>query len=125
MTDTPTQVPELLPCPFCGSAARWATDATEWEIHCSNQDCGILLYSCGATGEETKRNWNTRAPDERIAQADARNEALVEALGNVRQRVCEILSRLSIGQVQGAMSLGGITLTEIDEIRAAIAAQKE
>lgn len=53
----------LKPCPFCGSAARWAatTEADDFEIGCSNAECAVLVMACGANERDAATRWNTRA----------------------------------------------------------------
>jgi hypothetical protein len=54
--------PELKPCPFCGSEARWAasSEAEDWEILCTNQECPVIFIGGDHTGVELERAWNTR-----------------------------------------------------------------
>lgn len=54
---------DLKPCPFCGSAARWAvsTEADDYEVQCSNGDCAVLVMACGATERDAATRWNMRA----------------------------------------------------------------
>lgn len=94
-----TRTPDLLPCPFCGGAARWATSTEDddWEIQCSNQNCGIMLFCCGATGEETAANWNTRSESalqtaqQRIADLESANRANSDSW---RQQVASLTEQL-------------------------------
>ena len=52
-------IPEILPCPFCGTTPNVLTDRSdehsEW-VSCSNSECSI--YADGMTHEQ----WNRRQP---------------------------------------------------------------
>lgn len=56
---------DLLPCPFCGGAARWSasTEDDENEISCSNPDCMVVCFVGGSDAEvdRIKAAWNRRA----------------------------------------------------------------
>lgn len=53
---------KLLPCPFCGSAARWAvsTESDDSEIQCSNAECALLVFGQKDSDQETAAAWNMR-----------------------------------------------------------------
>lgn len=52
----------LLPCPFCGKAAKveWFAFGTLCEVDCSDRDCGAE-GPCKATEAEAQTAWNTRS----------------------------------------------------------------
>lgn len=65
------EVPELLPCPFCGSEAKLLSHCTipehgadtagDWAVVCQNQDadCNVRLLYCHSK-EEAITQWNRR-----------------------------------------------------------------
>jgi hypothetical protein len=81
------KVDELRPCPFCGSAARWAmtTEDDDWEIQCSNEGCLLVLYGQDKTARDTAAAWNTRAPDPDLL-------AYRELLKNIKAAISELPS---------------------------------
>ena len=55
-------MPELLPCPFCGSNDVHITNSWPHNLYCLN--CGIMVQLAGKTYEkdipEIKKAWNRR-----------------------------------------------------------------
>ena len=60
LTTTPSTMPELLPCPFCGGDdITFDHDAYgTWWIMC---ECGIEINGCLSRKHAFER-WNTRSP---------------------------------------------------------------
>ena len=54
------ELPDLLPCPFCGEPARlhYAVDH-RWRVHCTH--CAAYLTRLFLTAEEAAEVWNMRA----------------------------------------------------------------
>ena len=87
---------ELLPCPFCGSPARWAvsTEPDDSEIQCSDPDCALLVFGQKNTDAETVSAWNTRA----LTQRERELEATVERLSRpVSDEECRAGLRFEAG----------------------------
>jgi Lar family restriction alleviation protein len=83
MNDTTHEPPELLPCPFCGCAARYyhRPDTTGWrntEWVCCSGDCGASTCM-HETKEEAIAAWNTRSDDlvQAAVAAKLREAALI------------------------------------------------
>ena len=55
------EVPELFPCPFCGSEAEYYGDCDMVKARCSNEDCQCELISWFDEPEEAAEEWNKRA----------------------------------------------------------------
>lgn len=59
-------LPELLPCPFCGSRphACWGAEPNEdgnYTVECSKDDCQATFWHCQSSPQEAIAAWNTRA----------------------------------------------------------------
>lgn len=70
----------LLPCPFCGGKAEWASTRKPYLIHCANPDCLGHHYEQDEQGgynhgfyvkAEAVAAWNTRASMSRHPEQDA------------------------------------------------------
>jgi hypothetical protein len=61
------EIPELLPCPFCGAAAELRPDerGCHFIAHCTVCDGDIDNWCLGK--ETATAAWNTRAPDAELA----------------------------------------------------------
>jgi len=59
MTQSIPQLPELLPCPFCGSADIYAMDMGGWESFCKT--CGTNGPALNTEKDKVIADWNTRA----------------------------------------------------------------
>lgn len=93
-TKAPDAVPEeLLPCPFCGSVARWAAsaEADGWEIQCSKMDCPLLFIGGDDTGRELEAVWNTRS-DAALTESDRKLADMEAENVNLRQQIAQDLT---------------------------------
>jgi hypothetical protein len=77
---------ELLPCPFCGSAARLDPGARGYKasVSCTNEDCGTsnpdfvdVQYKDSA--REAVECWNRRAPQAAQAEPELPDDGELEA----------------------------------------------
>lgn len=62
MTHSPSQMPELKPCPFCGGEAKLTSSGHRHYVHCDK--CGTdgpEVYSQALIDESPTHKWNTRA----------------------------------------------------------------
>lgn len=77
----PPQDYGLLPCPFCGSEAKWLSNLRVFHdanreyhtVYCSNDDCGAKVGSGWLDDYETARktawkHWNTRCEIEEVCE---------------------------------------------------------
>lgn len=88
MTTDKNEAPELLPCPFCGGAARHAEDTTDtvgyiakdgghYIYHIGRQDCRLNFGGYFATKNMAIAAWNHRAdlsPSDQPTQSDKDKE---------------------------------------------------
>lgn len=82
---------ELLNCPFCGGPA--IVHGTDMVVCRDTVDCGaqIDLEPLGKSDiTEAKRQWNTRAPDQRIAELEAECERL--RVGHERYETARLMN---------------------------------
>lgn len=72
---------ELKPCPFCGSAALLLTNTKTGHYwgECGSTQCAAEAATTTDKAEAVAA-WNTRAPDARIAAAEAERDAAVAAM---------------------------------------------
>src|ERR1700734_1986780 len=75
-----TQPTKLKPCPFCGTAARWAaaSESEGWEIQCSNAECPVIFIGMDHTGNALEKAWNQSAL---LAASEQQCAAAWKALG--------------------------------------------
>jgi len=66
------EIEELLPCPFCGSAARWGATLARGDhmVECVKCQCSTPLFDCN---HDAAAIWNSR---DASALQDARRAAL-------------------------------------------------
>lgn len=93
-------VPEMLPCPFCGSVPTTgitgAPECDNWRyVQCSNEYCGIRhdLFSV--------KGWNTRIPP---ATTDARLLHVANALDGARCMLDEVIKSPTLSPDSSALT---------------------
>ena len=63
MTDKPIkqlEMPELLPCPFCGERADYYASKNNWRVRCRGFHCRAQVK--GAWPDVAASIWNLRVP---------------------------------------------------------------
>lgn len=75
MTTTPQTLPELLPCPFCGSTDTYAMDMGGWESFCKT--CGTNGPALNTERDKVIADWNQRAAQPLAVAAIPEGMALV------------------------------------------------
>lgn len=99
MTESAQRVAELLPCPFCGSAALTVEGAPDerhmnpdtleskfaWAVFCASNDGQCGVGPAGKSPEQARELWNRRAlgkPAEPVAEYIAAADAILAAPPN-------------------------------------------
>lgn len=98
-----SQVPDLLPCPFCGYKASMtnvesaASGRYMWIVGCDSEDCDVSFHG-HARQIDAAKAWNSQRAitiiDEILpfytdARTDTRSWGVLRALETVRQRIME------------------------------------